>query len=47
MSDSEFIAYVGDPDIHDGRIAAVEKRNDEYVVDITTMTGNMIRIRLH
>jgi hypothetical protein len=29
MNDSDFVAYVGDPDIHDGRILSVDEQESE------------------
>jgi hypothetical protein len=42
---SEFIKYVGDTDIHDGKVATASHENGDFVVHVTATTGRTIRIR--
>jgi hypothetical protein len=41
MSDSSFIAYVGDPDFHDGSILAVEGQDDVLRVRVRGYSGTV------
>jgi hypothetical protein len=41
MSDSEFIAYVGIPDIHDGTILSVSSGNDKAEVVLERYSRRM------
>src|SRR5262245_34336061 len=39
MGENEFLGYVGDPDIHDGRILSVQQTGDQARVTIEAITG--------
>ena len=41
MSDSSFVAYVGDPDFHDGSILAVEGQDDVLRVHVRGYSGTV------
>lgn len=41
MSDASFVAYVGDPDFHDGSILAVEHQDDEFRVRVRGASGKV------
>ena len=41
MSDPSFIAYVGDPDFHDGSILAVEQEDDVLRVRVRGASGKV------
>ena len=42
---SKFIAYVGDPDFHDGAIRKISRNSDELVVEVEGSTGTRFAVR--
>lgn len=45
MTNHEFVAYVGCPDIHDGTIERVLRRGDDVIVEIQADSGRRFSIR--
>ena len=45
MSTEQFVAYVGDPQIHDGRVTAVRESAGALVVEIRSAEGDTIIIK--
>ena len=43
-TDAQFIAYVGDPEIHDGVITDFEHQGTKASVTIKTQSGRMLKI---
>jgi hypothetical protein len=42
---SEFLAYVGPPELHDAEILRVQRADEDLVVDLQTVEGQRIRVR--
>ncbi len=44
IPENEFVAYVGDPDIHDGRVERVEPKGDTVRVIVRGASGRRLAI---
>ncbi len=44
MPDSSFIAYVGEPDFHDGSILSVEQQDDAVCIRVRGASGKVFRL---
>ncbi len=47
MANNDFIAYIGDPDIHDGHIINVEQRGQEARIRIEGGNGRHLTFEFH